>query len=240
MISNVNNNSLLIAPSQRTLSDYVADQLRQGIITGALKPRQRLVEEELAASMQTSRGPVRDALRLLEAEGLVVRQSHRGAFVAELTYEDVLEIYSIRELLESLAIRFAIQKASTEQIDELDQSVRTMSEMANQSYNQFQATDVDMEFHRTLCKISGHKRLLAAWESLSAQIRLVVLTHRFHNPADLKERSVAWHEAIVDAIRQRDEAKALAELHKHMSGSTEWVQRSIEINEQQSGTNAGK
>ena len=91
---------MFTAPSQRTLSDYVADQLRQGIIVGALKPNQRLVEEELAASMQTSRGPVRDALRLLEAEGLVVRQSHRGAFVTELTYEDVLEIYSIRELLE--------------------------------------------------------------------------------------------------------------------------------------------
>jgi DNA-binding GntR family transcriptional regulator len=91
-----------------------------------------------------------------------------------------------------------------------------------------------------LCKISGHKRLLTAWESLSAQIRLVVLTHRLHNPADLKERSVAWHAAIVDALRQRDETKALAELHKHMSGSTEWVQRSIEIIEQQSGTNAGE
>lgn len=234
MIQNDGNENMFSAPSQRTLSDYVADQLRQGIIVGALKPNQRLVEEELAASMQTSRGPVRDALRLLEAEGLVVRQSHRGAFVAELTYEDVLEIYSIRELLESLAIRQTIQNASSEQIDELDKLVHSMNEMANQSYNQFQATDVDMEFHRTLCRISGNKRLLIVWESLSAQIRLVVLTHRLHNPTDLKERSVAWHEAIVDAIRQRDETKALAELHKHMSGSTEWVQRSIEKNGQAS------
>jgi len=223
MFKNDENNNLLTAPSQRTLSDYVADQLRNAILVGQLAPNQRLVEEDLATSMQTSRGPVRDALRMLENEGLVVRQSHRGAFVAELSTEDVFEIYSLREALESLAIKAVIKNATPGQIDELEKLVRAMDQMAQHSYNQFEATDLDMEFHHTLCKISGHKRVLTAWEALGAQIRLVVLKHRLRNPRDLKERSVSWHEAIVDAICKHDVDLALEELHKHMIGSTEWL-----------------
>jgi DNA-binding GntR family transcriptional regulator len=232
MFKNDDNNGLLAAPSQRTLSDYVADQLRQAILVGQLKPNQRLVEEELAASMQTSRGPVRDALRMLETEGLVVRQSHRGAFVAELRDEDVLEIYSLREALESLALENIIRKATNEQIEELEKLVRSMEQMAQHDYNQIEATDIDMAFHHTLCKISGHKRLLITWEALSAQIRLVLLKHRLRNPTDLKERSVVWHQAIIEAIRKRDIDKALGELHKHMDASTEWIIKSIEADRQ--------
>jgi DNA-binding GntR family transcriptional regulator len=228
MFKNDENNNLLTAPSQRTLSDYVADQLRNAILVGQLMPNQRLVEEDLASSMQTSRGPVRDALRMLENEGLVVRQSHRGAFVAELSTEDVFEIYSLREALESLALKAVIKNATPEQINELEKLVRAMDQMAQQAYNQFEATDLDMEFHHTLCKISGHKRVLTAWEALSAQIRLVVLKHRLQNPQDLKERSVSWHEAIVEAICKRDIDQALLELHKHMTGSTEWLTQSIQ------------
>ena len=68
----------LTAPSQRILSDYVADQLRQAILVGQLQPNQRLVEQEIAESMKTSRGPIRDAIKVLENEGLVTREAHRG------------------------------------------------------------------------------------------------------------------------------------------------------------------
>ena len=222
-----NLNNLLTAPPQRTLSDYVADQLRQAILVGQLKPNQRLVEEELAASMQTSRGPIRDALRMLENDGLVVRQSHRGAFVAELSTKDVMEIYTLREALESLAIKFTIQNATSDQIAELEQLVRTMEDLAKTDYNQLEATDLDIEFHRTLCHISGHQRVLAAWEGLSAQIRLVVLKHRLRQPGDFRNRAVHFHSSIIEAIRQRNLDKSLEELHKHMTISVEWIIQSI-------------
>jgi DNA-binding GntR family transcriptional regulator len=217
-------NGLLIAPSQRTLSDYVADQLRQAILAGQIKPNVRLVEQEIAESMQTSRGPVRDALKILENEGLVVRQSHRGAFVAQLHPEDFMEIFSLREALETLAIRYAIQNANDQQISKLADLVRSMDNMAQQNYNQVDATDLDMEFHHTLCQISGHKRVLNFWEAMAGQIRLVLLKHRLSHPDDLRVRSVAWHLKIVEAMRERNTEKAIKELSTHMAASSEWVE----------------
>jgi DNA-binding GntR family transcriptional regulator len=221
-------NNLLSAPTQRTLSDYVADQLRQAILSDKIKPGQRLVEQELAESMQTSRGPVRDALKILENEGLLLRQPHRGAIVAELKPEDVIEIYTLREALENLAIRFAIRNATREQVDELGRIVQAMEQLAQSDYDQVDATDLDMEFHYTLCKISGHKRLLTAWVAMSAQIRLVLLKHRLWNPKDHRERSVVWHARIVESLRQGDLDQAQKELHVHMAASKEWIHDEVE------------
>lgn len=219
-----NSTNLLTAPQQRTLSDYAADQLRQAILAGKLMPGQRLVEQDLAVSMQTSRGPVRDALKMLENEGLVERQSHRGAFVADLDPDDFLEIYSLREALETLAIKYAIKNASDEEIEELENLVQSMAALAEQNYSQIDATDLDMQFHYTLCRISGHKRVFAAWEALSGQIRLVLLKHRLGNPQDHRVRSVSWHEKIVVALCERDTEKAIQELKTHMAASIEWIE----------------
>ncbi len=224
MLKNGDHDRLLTAPSQRTLSDYVANQLRQAILAGQFPPNERLVEQEIAESMQTSRGPVRDALKILENEGLVVRQSPRGAFVAQLHPEDFIEIYTLREALETLAVRYAIQNATDQQIGNLAELVRSMENMSHQDYNQVDATELDLEFHHTLCKISGHKRVLNFWESLSGQIRLVLLKYRLINPDDLRVRSVSWHTKIVEAMRERNPDKAVKELGIHMAASSEWVQ----------------
>ncbi len=223
MLTNSSPNGLLTAPSQRTLSDYVADQLRQAILAGQLKPNERLVEQEIAERMQTSRGPVRDGIKTLEAEGLIVRQPHRGAFVSQLHLEDFMEIYTLREALETLAIRCAIKNATVGQLDILTDIVNSMRSMAQHDYNQVDATDLDIDFHHTLCRISGHKRVFNVWESMSGQIRLVVLKHRLTHPDDLRVRSVSWHAQIVAALRERDAEKAVSELRVHMAASYEWV-----------------
>lgn len=216
-------NNWLAAPPQRTLSDYVADQLRKAILSDKIKPGQRLIEQELAENMQTSRGPVRDALKILESEGLVSRQSHRGAFVTELNREDIFEIYTLREALERLALQYIISNATEEQIEELGKIVEEMENLANLDYSQEEATDLDLEFHYTLCKISGHQRVLNGWVALSTQIRLVLLKHRLGNPKDHRIRSVTWHARIVDSLRERDQGRAEKELQKHMAASLEWL-----------------
>src|SRR5574341_1487362 len=99
MMTNHNGFPTLFAPVSRTLGDHVIQQLRQAILTGQLKPGQRIVEREIAEAMQTSRGPVRDALKLLENERLVVRYPHKGTFVAWLSLRDAEEIYSLREAI---------------------------------------------------------------------------------------------------------------------------------------------
>ena len=227
-------NNVLEAPSQRILGDYVANQLRQAILIGHFKPNQRLVEQDIAESMETSRGPIRDALLTLEKEGLVIRQPYRGAFVAQLNPEDMMEIYTLREVLESLAMKYIIKKGTLEQIRELKKIVHKMENLAEKDYSQMEATDLDMEFHHTLCKISGHKRVLIAWKALSAQIRIVLWKHLLEHPTDLPDRFVTWHTKIVDALCQRDYEKAVKEMHIHMSVSMDWVDQLMAQKGQQS------
>jgi DNA-binding GntR family transcriptional regulator len=191
MLTNDSFEGLLTAPTKRTLSDYVADQLRQAILSGQLQPNERLVEQDIAERMQTSRGPVRDGIKSLESEGLIVRQAQRGALVSQLHLEDFMEIYTLREALETLAIQWVIWKATDPQLDLRSAIVRKMEQLAQHDYTQVDATNLDLDFHHTLCQISGHSRVLSVWDSMSGQIRLVVLKHRLTHPDDLRERSVA-------------------------------------------------
>jgi DNA-binding GntR family transcriptional regulator len=211
----------MLAPPSRILSEHVAVQLREAIINDQLKPGQRIVEREIAEAMQTSRGPVRDALLLLEKEGLVVRYPHRGTFVTELSLEDAEEIYTLRQAIESLAVEYALQRATPEDLDGLDEQVQKMAAEVEAGYDLGKATELDLEFHRTLCRISGHRRLLEAWEALSAQTRVLLLTHRRRNPRDFTERAVEWHRSLVQAIRLGDVELAREELQKHLAVTLE-------------------
>ena len=209
----------LSAPFSRTLSDQVAAQLRQAILQGRLKPGQRIVEHEIAQAMAISRGPVRDALRILSTERLVVQYPHRGAFVAWLTLRDAEEIYSLREALETLALDFAIRCATAEQIRELTSIVDQMRSLLQQDYPETEATDLDLEFHHTLCRISGHSRVLAAWTACRAQVRLLLLTHRVLRPAEYRENAVEGHSRLVQALGAGDAPAARAVLHEHLAAS---------------------
>jgi DNA-binding GntR family transcriptional regulator len=211
----------MLAPPSRVLSDHIANQVRGAIINDQLKPGQRIVEREIAEAMETSRGPVRDALLLLEQEGLVVRYPHRGTFVTELRLEDAEEIYTLRQAIEGLALEYVLQRATLEDLDGLDEQVQKMAAEVEAGYDLGKATELDLEFHRSLCRISGHRRLLEAWEALSAQTRVLLLTHRRRNPRDFIERAVDWHRRLVQAIRLGDLDLARGELHKHLAVTLE-------------------
>ncbi len=211
------------APASRALSDQIADQLRKAIMTGQLKPGQHLVEHELATAMDMSRGPVRDALRILEQEHLVVRYPYRGTFVTGLTRQDAEEIYSFREALEMLAVRYVIARATDEQLGELDQLVDTMATRARTNYTQIGATELDLDFHHLLCRIAGHRRLLMAWESLQTQVRMLILTHRLLQPQDFEQRGVDFHRELVRSLRQRDLTLARITMQRHLASSYETI-----------------
>ena len=223
-----NTESLILSASlSRTLSDQVTNQLRQTILDGRLKPGQRIVENEIAQAMEMSRGPVRDALRILESERLIVRYPRRGTFVAWLTLRDAEEIYSLRGSLETLAIEYAIKSATDKQIDELDQVVDQMAVTLKQDYTRFEATDLDLQFHHVLCRISGHSRVLGSWTALRAQVRLLILTHRSLQPLDFRRTGVEWHRQLVQALRDRDLDRAVQALRKHLAASFESVAQAI-------------
>jgi DNA-binding GntR family transcriptional regulator len=172
---------------------------------------------------------VRVALKILQNERLVVQYPHRGAFVAWLTLRDAEEIYSLREALESLALDYAIKYATDEQIAELDQVINQMTARLQQDYTQTEATDLDLEFHHTLCRISGHSRVLVAWTALRGQVRLLILTHRILQPTDFREYGIEWHCRLVNAVRQRDAQAARKVLQDHLAASFDSVATAIKV-----------
>lgn len=209
----------IIAPPSRVLSDHIAAELREAIIADRLKAGQRIVEREIAEAMQTSPGPVRDALLQLESEGLVERYPHRGTFVTKLGNEDAEEIYSLRRAIESLAVSFVVKRATDSDLKELDDLVEEMAGMISGDYGISEATELDMAFHRALCRISGHGRALAAWDALSGQTRILLMSRITRHPRDFQERVVIWHRRLVDALRERNLERAQEELRRHLAAT---------------------
>jgi DNA-binding transcriptional regulator YhcF (GntR family) len=122
-------NSFLSLPANRGLGVDIAERLRSAILTGYFGPGERLPEEQLAKTMGVSRGPVREALVTLEREGLIVIRRNRGAFVAQLSREDLDEVYSLRVAIERLAVERCVANATEEDIAELQSVVDRIAEL---------------------------------------------------------------------------------------------------------------
>jgi DNA-binding GntR family transcriptional regulator len=198
-----------------TLSQQVYSHLRAGILDNTYQPGSSLPEEALAASLKVSRVPVREALRRLSAEGLVVIRPRQGATVTELTSKQFLDAYQVREALEVLAVRLAVPRLTPEDLDQLDALQETMqSASAGDNPDAFFAANA--EFHGFLVEKSDNGDLKAIYESLIDRMR------RYQRPSlDLRggmTKSLEEHAAILAAIRDgnTDEAAHLIALHIHV------------------------
>lgn len=198
----------------RSLADQVYDRLRRSIVSGELASGARLVELDIAATMGTSQGPVREALQRLEREGLVQRQAHSATFVTELSLDEMYELFSIRSVIEGFAIRHTVQSITPEQCDQLDALVEAMREEGRHD-DMLGLTEHDMQFHRLICLWSGRRTLLRAWDPLYSQIqRFVVRTHKhyFASVTDIADT----HAPIVAALRTHDAEEVTPIIHDHV------------------------
>jgi len=197
----------------KSLREAALSAIRQAISRGDLKPGQRLVESDVAEQMGISRAPVREALRQLETEGLVVSEPHRGTFVTEVSATDLWEIYTLRAAIEGLAVRLVTEKASAEMLAQLQQAVADMAQAAREG-DLARLAALDMAFHETLCRASGNSRLLAAWLSMIAQIRTFIdLASTLYLPAD---EVVDLHTEVVEHIKNGRAEEAGRSLARHI------------------------
>jgi DNA-binding GntR family transcriptional regulator len=203
-----------LSPLKVALADKVADYLRDAIIRGKLAPGEQLREVSLAQTLGVSRGPIREAMRMLEREGLIVIPSNGRTMVARLTKEDFDEVYSLRIGLERVAVQYAIRNASEADIDGLQQIVHTMIEQVKAGISEKEAADLDLQFHDALYQISRHKRLQACWADLRPQIYLFLLSRNVADP-DFRTQMIG-HQDIVDTIRARDEERAVSYIEAHI------------------------
>jgi DNA-binding GntR family transcriptional regulator len=167
---------------------------------------------DLAASLDVSRGSVREGLTMLEREGLVHSVWHRGTKVIDLTVQDAEEVYAVRAALEGLAARTAIGRVD---LTELDALVDTMAARLKAKADSASLLALDMQFHDTIYRATGNRRLIEAWQALRSQVYLFQVNRIRHE--NYRAIVVDEHRAIVDLLRAGD-AEAItryAEGHVH-------------------------
>ena len=212
--------------SKKLLSENVVGAIRTAIYDGELELGQRLVETELAEQLGVSRGPIREALRLLANEGLVVINVHRGTFVLKPTTEDVEEIYSLREALESLALVRVAEYATDDDLDALEETADQLAAASRQK-NATEVAGLNMDFHGQIFQLAQHKRLSQAWSSLESQIRL--FNHiSIEWTQKILSRAVEEHTRIVNALKKRDTDGACKIMHEHVKKAEENVLQSMQ------------
>lgn len=216
----------LSPPRKALLSDEVVTRLRGAILNGRLKPGERLSENILARSMSVSRGPVREALSTLEREGLIIVERHRGTFVAWLSREDLEEVYSLRRLMEPLAVQLAIQRAEPAHLDEMQAVVDQMAEATRSGITGQESAALDMAFHTLIYQAGKHKRLLDFWRDLQSQVHILLLARTVADPDFQHMGAVEEHQKILDAIKDKNQELALQIMQTHIHSSYQRVVRS--------------
>jgi DNA-binding GntR family transcriptional regulator len=198
----------------RTITEQVAGRLREAIARGRLRPAARLLEAPLARQMGTSRAPVREALAVLEREGLVVKEPNRGARVVELTPEIIQEVASLRAALEGFGAALAADRLSSADLAALDAMLGRMERAAGRG--QFsRLLALDFEFHEFICRASGHRMLYQIWSGMERKVRLFLsATNLLY--ADLGG-VVRGHAGILDALRRRDRSAAQRAMARHLA-----------------------
>lgn len=197
----------------RTLREQVYEVLREDILAGRLGPGADLSEVALANRLGVSRGPVREAIGRLSAEGLVTIQPRRGAYVSGLTREEFLDAYQVREALESLAARLAVPRLSSEGLAELESLEDQMREATRENDVQ-RFFEANHEFHLRLVAHSGNGRLV----EIHAQLleRMGRYMARSLSLRGNLERSLEEHQEILDSLRDGDADRAAAAVSAHI------------------------
>lgn len=202
---------------RRVLADEVADAIRDAIFAGNVDLGQRLVEEELAANLNVSRGPVREAFVLLAQEGLVNVERHRGATVAQLGPDDVHEIYSLRTALERLAVDWLCKYGTDTDFDRIAAVLQQFHKLPR-PLTRSAVAGLDVAFHDAIFQAAHHERLHRAWLALRSQIFLY-LVHRGALRHDFAQTWLKDHEELLEVLRRRKRAPALKLIEGHIEGT---------------------
>jgi DNA-binding GntR family transcriptional regulator len=199
-----------------SIVDSATKYLEGCIIRGELKPGQQIKEQEVASSLGISRPPIREAFKILEAQGLITRRPNRGAFVSTITERDAWEIYTLKSALYELATRIAFDRISEGDMQALEEVVREMEKCVRaEPADVLRYQALNERYHDIMIEISGHWRLRNILQVLHNQVKRysgMSLTRREH-----LQESLDLHIAILGAVRARDLALATQLTREHIS-----------------------
>ncbi|MBN2126405.1 MAG: GntR family transcriptional regulator [Deltaproteobacteria bacterium] len=205
-----------------SIREKVYRVIREDILNGSFSPGQRMVETRLAEQIKISRTPVREALHMLEREGLLESIPRVGYRVKELKWDEVGEICEIRKVNEVLAARWAIKRITSRELQGLEDNVR-LSEKEVRAGNPKAFIERDAEFHEILVRASGSERLV----ELCQMLRRHMLRYRMESLylAETALEAISGHYRIVECIRGKDESGIDLAIREHLDFARDSVRK---------------
>ena len=209
------------------LRDVVFNTLRQAILTGELKPGERLMEIHLANKLGVSRTPIREAIRKLELEGLVTMIPRRGAEVAQITGKSLQDVLEVRRSLDALCAELACERISAAEIAALEAACKEFEE-ATYTRDARVIAAADVALHDIIIKATNNNRLVQLVNNLAEQM----YRYRFEYIKDysMHGRLVEEHRVIFEAIRKKDKVTAAAAAVTHIDNQMESIARQLHLN----------
>ena len=207
-----------------TLSSEITETLRDAIITGEIAQGSKLSENKLAEQMDVSRGPLREAIRMLEGMNLVHHVPQQGARVVELSLQFILQIYDAREALESKAVALAAQNMTSSEIDQLHRLIDAQVKHLTENSGVFIPAESDYAFHEEVIRGSKNKVIEHA---LLHEIYNLIKMFRYQNKEARTSGTNALieHRQILYAIEQRDSVLAEITMRRHIVHAREKINR---------------
>ena len=193
------------------LRDVVFNTLREAILKGELKPGERLMELQLAAKLGVSRTPIREAIRMLEQEGLAVTIPRKGAEVAKMTEKDMEDVLQIRDALDELAASIACEQMTKEQLDTLTETMHEFEE-STKSKDLKKIAAADVQFHDIIYQATGNPKLVNMLNNLDER----------NYPTLMRE-----HSEIVEGLMTKDKGRVTEAMHKHVKNQVVAVKEMI-------------
>jgi DNA-binding GntR family transcriptional regulator len=191
------NDTAWALPPQRSLPEIVAERVVEAIRLGELEPGERIVEIQLAKKLGVSRGPLREALKMLEAAHIVVSQRARGTFVADISAEDILQMMVVRATLEGMAARLVAGNRTPGVLAPLDDILNRLDQAARAGHAD-EMRELDWLFHETVCRQANNTFLLSGWSAISNLIRVFLREHTGFERD--RETVVANHRRMFEAL----------------------------------------
>lgn len=217
--TNTGPGSLENLENHHTLSDQVYQCLREAILDGRLAAGQWLRQEALANELGTSQLPVREAIRRLAAEGLAVRIPYRGVQVVEYSPEDIIDMFNVRLVLESMAVRYAASRISPDDLEKLKENLEE-AELYTQQDQMPRRRILNTEFHLTICRASDHRYLIRQTETMWSWFPSTILYEGMRRQEKLSrsrlERENKEHRAILRALVRGDAIAAEEVTRSHI------------------------
>jgi DNA-binding GntR family transcriptional regulator len=196
-------------PRRQTLGQSVTDSLREAIYLGRFLPGERIGQAQVAQQLGVSQAPVREALAALEREGLVERTANQGASVIEIDPDDAREIFALRAALETAAARLVLRRSPAADLSALEANIQAMQRAESPE----ELALLDVAFHEAFVRLAGNRRLLACWQTMLSQLRLVLARNNALH-GDSRGATIDNHRRFLALLRAGDEAAVVASIER--------------------------